>query len=116
MPEPSPHRELKPGAVAACFGGPLGVITLPAGVLAVQFLTATGPLRLDAEARLTAFAVLTLVGFGLGIPVGFAGAAVARRVRRRRHAEWSEDRTAFVGAYLAGILSSLCCCPVLGFG
>lgn len=116
MPEPTSDRELRPGVLAACAGGPLGVVTLPAGVIAVQFLLAGGPARLDPEERITVVAVLTLVGFGLGIPLGFAGAAVAKRVRRRRHAEWSDDRTAFVGAYVAGALSSLCCCPTLGVG
>ncbi|QDT16369.1 hypothetical protein [Alienimonas californiensis] len=115
-PEPTPERELKPGALTACLGGPLGVVTLPSGMIAGQFLLAGGPGGLDPEDRITVVAVLTLVGFGLGIPLGLVGAAVARRVRRCRHAEWSEDRTSFVGPHVAGALSSVICCPVLGFG
>ena len=113
MGEPTPRlqREPKPGAIAAALGGPLGVLTLPAGLLAAYFLTAE---NVDPEARLTALASLLIACVAVGVPLGFLGASVAVRVRRRRYAEWPIERTCFVGAYLGGLLSAPFCCFPLG--
>ena len=111
------ERELRPGVWAAVRGGFLGVLTPGAFVLAVV-LAISGQWRnlaVDANRTLTAVFAFLLTAAIVGVPAGFVGRAVALRVRRSRHADWSDDRTAYLGGYVAGTLASpLLCCPFFG--
>ncbi|NNJ25868.1 hypothetical protein [Alienimonas chondri] len=104
-----------PGAIAAFFGGSLGFLTPPTVILGVLFtieVVRQGGKLPHGEGALSYLLLLTCSAWTIGAGAGFCGAALALRVRRRRHAKWPENLTAFVGAYVAGTIPSLlCCCP-----
>ena len=110
------ERQPRPGAIPALLGGPLGVSTPPAllfgGLLGVSVLAdpnLQGPGAAGWEEIASAVGGLAVFALLAGMPIGWVGAAFARRVRRRRHADWSDARTAFAGAYFAGTLAAAPC-------
>ncbi|MFH5804190.1 hypothetical protein [Alienimonas sp. DA493] len=101
----APRRRL----VGALAGGALGLIA-PIVVVLIWAAVDGGWEEYGLEPEGGTSAVVTallMLAIGVGFPVGLLGAMLARRLRTSRGASWGDAATAFLGAFLAGVLAAV---------